>query len=426
MSNTNRNEIENDGTLNNSLPHSEAHKSNSDEPTKIKAFDIQMPVEVRNVSLIALAIFATIGLLYWAQSVFIPIVLGIIISYALSPIVDTMEKWKIHRGIGAGLILTILIGSISAVGYSLKDEATKLISALPEAAQNLRRLVKNEMAAQRQGPIDNVQKAAARLEALARDTSFGAPVTSRGVTKVQIEKPGLNIVDYLWTGTMGLLVSLGEIVIVVFLVYFLLASGNTFRRKFVRLSGPTLSKRKITIHVLDEINRQIQRFLGIQVFTSALVGIVTWIAFLLIGVENAAIWGIAAGVFNCVPYIGPVIVTAGTALISFLQFGTLSMSLFVSGVALAITSLEGFLLTPWLTGQACKMNPVVVFIAVLFWGWLWGPWGLLLGVPITMVIKVICDHVEEFSSIGELLSDDAPKHSKNHNGIAQNSLVKAS
>jgi len=192
---------------------------------------------------------------------------------------------------------------------------------------------------------------------------------------------------------------------VLFLAYFMLVSGDTFRHKLVKISGPALSKKKITLRVLDEITDQIQRYLLVQIFTNILVGVVTWLAFLWIGLEHAAIWGIAAGVFNTVPYLGPVIVTGGTALVAFLQFGTIGMALLVSGISLVITSLEGYLLTPWLIGRTGRMNPVVVFIGVLFWGWLWGVWGLLLGVPIIMIIKAVCDRVEGLGPIGELLGD---------------------
>jgi predicted PurR-regulated permease PerM len=135
------------------------------------------------------------------------------------------------------------------------------------------------------------------------------------------------------------------------------------------------------------------------------VGVATWLAFLWIGLEHAAIWGIVAGVLKTIPYLGPVIVSGGTALVAFLQFGTIGMALLGSDIALVITSIEGYLLTPWLIGRASLMNPVVVFVAVLFWDWLWGVWSLLLGVPIIMIIKAVCDRVEGLEPIGELLGD---------------------
>ncbi len=161
----------------------------------------------------------------------------------------------------------------------------------------------------------------------------------------------------------------------------------------------------MTICVLDEITGQIQRYLLVRLVTSLLVGVATWLAFLWIGLEHAAIWGIAAGLFNTIPYLGPVVVTAGMTVVALLQFGTLEMALVVGAVAMLITSLEGFLLTPWLTGRASRMNAVAIFVGVLFWGWLWGVWGLLLGVPIIMVVKAVCDRVEHLKPVGELLGE---------------------
>jgi predicted PurR-regulated permease PerM len=371
---------------------------------KPRPFVLQMPVDVRSVSLAILAVLATIATLYWARTVFIPIMIGVITSYALAPVVNVMERWHIPRALGAALLLFALVSGAGTMAYTLTDEAAELVATLPNAVQKLREAVRRERT-RGEGAIEKVQKTATKLEELAKDSIPAPPTTPRGVTRVEIEKPSFNISDYLWISTVNVLVTGGEIVIVLFLVYFLLASGDTFRQKLVKITGPTLTKKKITVQVLDEIHEQIQRFLLIQVFTSVLVGVATWLAFLWIGVDHAAVWGIAAGVFNSIPYIGSIVVTCGTALIGFLQFGTPAMALFVSSVALAITSLEGFLLTPWLTGRACRMNPGVVFVAVLFWGWLWGPWGLLLGVPITMAIKVLCDHVEGLAPVGELLGD---------------------
>jgi predicted PurR-regulated permease PerM len=222
---------------------------------------------------------------------------------------------------------------------------------------------------------------------------------------VQIEKPRLNVQDLLWTGTRGAAAVAGQAGAVLFLAYFLLAAGDTFRRKLVRITGPVLSKRKITVRVLDDITSQIQRYLLVQIATSMLVGTVTWLALAWIGLEHAAIWGIAAAVLNNIPYVGPVVVSAGTGLVALLQFGSLETALLVGGVSLLITSLEGYLLTPWLTGRASRMNPAAVFISVLLWGWLWGLWGLLVGMPMMMIVKSVCDRVEDLQPVGELLGE---------------------
>ena len=365
---------------------------------------LRAPVDVYSFSLALLAVLAVIFVLHWARAIFIPLMLGVMISYALSPPVNLMQKWRIPRAIGAAVLLLAIVGGTGSLVYSLSDDAAKLIETLPDAAQKIR-LARLKERGTSKGTMENVQKTATQLEQAASETGAPAPAAPRGVTRVQIEKPKLNVKEYLWMGTKGAVGFAGQLTMVLFLAYFMLVSGNTFRRKLVKITGPTLSKKKITLQVLDEITDQIQRYLLVQIFTSILVGVVTWLAFLWIGLEHAAIWGIAAGVFNTVPYLGPVIVTGGTALVAFLQFGTIGMALLVSGISLVITSLEGYLLTPWLTGRASRMSPVVVFVSVLFWGWLWGVWGLLLGVPIIMIIKAVCDRVEDLEPIGELLGN---------------------
>jgi len=157
--------------------------------------------------------------------------------------------------------------------------------------------------------------------------------------------------------------------------------------------------------ILEDINTQIERFLLVQVFTSVLVGLASWIAFWYLGLQQAAIWALGAGLFNSIPYFGPVVVTGGVFVVSFLQFGTLDMALLISGVALAITSLEGFLLTPWLTSRAASMNAVAIFVGLLFWSWVWGVWGTLLAVPMLMVLKAVADHIEDLHAVSELLGD---------------------
>mgnify|MGYP001604069123 CR=1 FL=1 len=379
----------------------ETDKPESQEPAHLVPRTL---VDVYSFSLVLLTVLAVIFMLHWARAVFIPLMLGVMISYALSPPVNLMQKWRIPRAIGAAVLLLGIVGGTGSLVYSLSDDAAKLIETLPEAAQKLRLALIEERGTS-EGTMDNVQKTATQLEQAASETVAPAPAAPRGVTRVQIEKPKFNVNDYLWIGTKGAIGFAGQLTMVLFLAYFMLVSGDTFRRKLVKITGPTLSKKKITLQMLDEITGQIQRYLLVQIFTSILVGVATWLTFLWIGMEHAAIWGIAAGVFNIIPYLGPVIVTGGTALVAFLQFGTIGMALLVAGISLLITGLEGYLLTPWLTGRASRMNAVVVFVSVLFWGWLWGMWGLLLGVPIIMIIKAVCDRVEDLKPIGELLGD---------------------
>jgi predicted PurR-regulated permease PerM len=366
-------------------------------------------IRARNVPLILLAIFATIFLLDWAQAVLIPLVLGLIVSYALAPVVDRLEKHAIPRALSAAVLLLAIGGGVAAAAISLRDEAVSLIETLPEAVEKIQTAVKKEWGASEE-TIDRVQKAADEIERATEEAA--SEDVPPGVTRVQIEKPKLDIREYLWTTMSGAIAAAGVALIVLFLAFFLLASGNAFRRKWVKLSGPTLSRKKITVQVMDEIGHQIQRYLGVQVLTSVIVGVSSGLAFWAIGLENAAVWGVAAGVLNLVPYLGAIVTTGGTALVAFFQFGTVGMALAVASISLVINTLEGYWLTPWLASRASRINAVVVFSGLLFWGWLWGGWGLVLGVPIMMVVKTVCDHVEDFKPIGEFMGSDVviPRH----------------
>jgi predicted PurR-regulated permease PerM len=378
----------------------EAKPEAKPEPDRVL---LHMPVDVRSAALVVLAVLAGVFALRWAAAVFIPLMLSLLLSYALSPLVDVLERWKVPRWIGAAVILLGLGGGLGWTGYSLSSSASELLDALPVAAQKLRQAARSDKNAAAT-PLDSVQQAAAQLERAAEENS--ARVAARkGVARVIIERPPFNVREYLWSGTVGLLAAVGQLTLVAFLTFFALCSGNTFRRKLIKITGPSLEKKKITVHVLDDITQNIERYLLVQILTSALVGVATGLAFWYIGLDNAAVWGIVAAVTNLMPYIGSVIVMSAAGLVAFVQFNTIEMGLLVAGTSLVIHTLVGNLLVPWLTSRTSRMNPVAVFVGVIFWGWLWGVWGLLLGIPITMVVKSICDRVEDLQPIGELLGE---------------------
>ncbi len=359
---------------------------------------LHMPVDVRSAAMIVLAVLGCVFTLRWAEAVFIPLMVSLLATYALAPVVNRLERWHVPRWIGAGVLMLAILGAVGWTGYSLSASASELVDSLPVAAQKLSLALRANSRGSDPTTIDTVQKAAAQLEQAAAEN----PVAGRrGVTRVLIERPPFNVRDYLWSGTVGLLAAAGQLTLVAFLTYFALCSGDTFRRKLVRMTGPSLQK-KITVNVLDDITVHIQRYLLVQIFSSALIGVATGLSFWAIGLGNAAVWGIVAAVTNLIPYIGSVIVMGAAGLVAFLQFNSIEMALLVGGTSLLIHTLIGNLLVPFLTSRSSRMNPVAVFVGVIFWGWLWGIWGLLLGIPIMMVAKAICEHVEDLQPVGEL------------------------
>jgi predicted PurR-regulated permease PerM len=249
-----------------------------------------------------------------------------------------------------------------------------------------------------------MQQAAKEVEKTANEAS-PTEATPGGVQRVQVVEPSFSLGDYVWSGGMNLISFTGQVVLVVFLAYFFMVTGDLYKRKLVKIAGPTISDKKVTVQILDEISLQIASFMRVQVLTSALVAIATAAALWWLGLQEYLIWGVFAGVFNSIPYLGPVIVTSGLGLVAFMQFDNIQKTVVICAVAFIITSLEGFLLTPALLSRAARINSAAIFTGLLFWSWIWGVWGTILAVPMLMMIKAVCDHVEDLQPIGELLGE---------------------
>jgi len=404
---------------------------------------LHMPVDVRSFSLAVIAVLATIFALNWAKPILVPILLGVMFSYALTPVVERLHRWRLPRALAASVVLAAILAFLGWGTWALSDDAQALVATLPEVAQKVRRGLEGQGRNPAGTTIEKMQQAANELEkaATAAAAASGASATSASspassgstsrtrsggstttttttstttlpttpgapggnVTRVVVEHPVFNLRDYLWSGTLGLFAFLGQLTVVVFVTLFLLASGDTFRRKMVKLAGPRLSQKKITIQALDEVSTHIQRYLLVQLGTSIIVGIATGLAFFAIGLANAPVWGVVAAVTNLVPYVGAIVLGGASALVGFIQFDSLDKALVIGFAAFAIHGVVGNVITPWWTGRASRMSPFAVFIGVLAFGWLWGAVGLILGTPILMVVKTVCDRIEQLKPVGEFL-----------------------
>jgi predicted PurR-regulated permease PerM len=358
------------------------------------------------LALTVMASLAVVLMLQWLEAVLIPIVIGILLAYTLDPLVKALARAKIRRPFGAAIVLVALIAALGLGVYSLTGQALQIVRQVPEAALRIRERVRNIGA--KDSALGEVQKAATELQKTAEVASQQSQTTSPGsqaVQKVQIVEPAFDAQSYLYWGGMNLIGAAGQFAVILFLVYFFLVTGDLYKRKLVKLAGPTLSKKKATVEILDDVNSQIANFIRVQVFTSAVVAVATMAALWYFGVQQYIIWGLLAGIFNSIPYVGPILVSAGLGVVGFMQFDDLERTLTVAGVALLITTLEGYLLTPALMSRAARMNPVAIFIGLLFWGWIWGVWGAILAVPMLMMIKAVCDHIERLQPVSELLGE---------------------
>ncbi len=222
--------------------------------------------------------------------------------------------------------------------------------------------------------------------------------------RVRLEAPGFQVGDVLWRGSISLVGLASQLTIVLFLIYYILACGDLYKRKIIKIAGPSLSEKRVTLEILNEITLHIERFVRARIVISLIVGVSTTASFWLLGVSHPFVWGLSAGVLNSVPYLGPSAIAAAAAVDGLLQFGSGGMAVTLAAVTVAIASVEGLILTPWLMGRAGHMSTGAVFVGLAFWGWIWGVWGFLLAAPIMMTTKAISDHLG-WSVLSELLSD---------------------
>jgi predicted PurR-regulated permease PerM len=365
---------------------------------------IGLPRDARGIALTILAAVAVVGALDLAQAFFVSLLLGILLAYALNPLVVHLEGIKIPRAAATILVMAGVIGAAGFGAYSLRGQVQTIIEQLPEATRTFSTAL-TRLRADPAGNMQKVQSAAAAVERATAQAAGAAPGPKQAATHVVVDPPAFSLNNFLLLGSMGVLGALGQAILVLFLTFFLLLGGNTFKRKLVRLTGPSLSSKKVTVQILDDMDDSIQKYLFMLLLTNALVAVLAWIAFRWIGLENAGAWAVASGVLHVIPYLGPGVTAVAVGMAAFMQFDSFSMSFFVCGASLAIATLVGTFVTTWMTGRIAKMNAAAVFISLLFWGWLWGIWGMLLGIPIVVICKVVSEHVEELQPIAELLGE---------------------
>ncbi|MGI4717689.1 MAG: AI-2E family transporter [Janthinobacterium lividum] len=376
----------------------------------LHAGGLRLPVHVnaRGLSLGILATIACVFALQWAQKFFVPLLLGIFIAYTLNPVVRWLERWHVRRVVGATLVTALILGAMGGTLYRLQGEFFNILDELPALTHKVTRILTSNTG--QRSTIQQVQAAAAEIERAASNATGGdqrkaIQKRTQSVPPVPAAGSNIRVMDWVLAGSVGLATFLSQATMVVFLVFFLLLAGDTFKRKLVKLTGPSLTRKKVTVHILDDMNNAIQAYMFMLLVTNVLLALLTWAALRAIGLENAGAWAAFAGVAHVVPYFGPLLITIATGAVAFFQFESLRMVILVAGASLGIATLVGMVVATWMTGRIARMNPAAVFVSLLFWGWLWGMWGLLLGVPVVMVLKVVAERVEGMEVLAELLGE---------------------
>jgi predicted PurR-regulated permease PerM len=341
---------------------------------------------------IVLIVLGVITFLYFARPVVLPVFLACVAGMALKPLIRWSSCCHIPPALSAAVVLCFLVPAVGVGFFQLGRPALTWMNEAPRHMTELRQ---------------RVQKIFPRL---AHFSQAAAAVNNLGATEEekkeeQKKTPTVEIKDSRgtssilnWTGT--LLVGIGETLV---LVYLLLASGDLFLQKLVRVM-PTLHDKKRVVEISHEIQQNISNYLFSVSLINIGLGLVVSGGLYFMGVPNAAMWGMLVAVLNFVPYFGPVVGVLLLATVGLLAFDTLWQGLLPSAWYLVLHLLEANLITPVLLGRRFTLNPVVIFVSLIFWTWLWGVPGALLSVPILVSIKVVCDRVPAMSPVSELLS----------------------
>ncbi len=239
---------------------------------------VRMSVDARGLSLAILAVIAVIVALEWAQTFVVSLLVGILIAYTLNPLVVWLERIRIPRVVATTVVMLGVMGALVLGGYLLRGQVQAIVDELPSAASKFSAGLARLRTSQG-GAMQKVQSAATEVEKATTQVAAAAVVPRQPATHVVVDAPTFKMGDFLWTGSKGAAGAFGQAVTVLFLAFFLLLGGDTFKRKLVRLTGPSLSNKKITVQILDDINGSIQKYLFMMLLTNVLVGLLAWVAF---------------------------------------------------------------------------------------------------------------------------------------------------
>jgi predicted PurR-regulated permease PerM len=347
-----------------------------------KKRDFLRPLTIALTGIFILAIFYT---LYFARVFLLPVVTALVLYLLLIPLLRSMKRIRIPEFVGAAIILLLMLGILSFGVSQLYDPAAEWINAAPDNFKKIERKIQDL-----RGSLVQVKRTAEELEKMAR-------VETRKTPSVMIERPGLSYIFVVGTRNMIIIAAITFI-----LLYFLLAYGHIFLEKTVNLFKTQQEKNRI-LQIAGEIEKTVSRYLVTVTLINICLGLVMTGAMYLLGMPNPVLWGVMAGMANFIPYIGAVTGVAVVGLIAVLSFESVGRALLVPMVYFTVTSMEGQIITPMVLGRSFALNPVVIYIWLIFWGWMWGIIGALLAVPILTIFKILCDHLKSLSHVGDFL-----------------------
>lgn len=351
----------------------------------------------RTVKLAIMGVFVILAVaaFHLAEDFLLPVTLAFLLALILSPIIRTLRRSGVPEGVSAVLVVAILTIGLFGTIHTLSGPVTKMIDDAPQIGIELRK----KLEAVRE-PLEAVKEAQKKVDEATRSE------TSQDVQQVEVRKDGL------FDQVVGKIPHiLASTALVLVLLLFLLASGDMYYEKIVR-SMPTVRDKKRWLRIVYDVEREVSRYLFAVTVINIALGTVVAFGLWMIGLPNPLLWGLLTALLNFVPYLGALTSIVLVAVVSLVHFPTFGAALIAPAIVAGCCSIEGQFITPTLVGRSLRMNAVAVFMAIAFWGWMWGVVGALMAVPLLITLKVFAEHAEGLEGLGEFLGARSRKTPK--------------
>jgi len=367
------------------VPATEAEGGAVEQPDLGKLGRALDRIEVRSIAITGLLVLAVLYTLYFARAFLLPIVLAVLLDFLLSPVVRALKRAKIPEPAGAALVLLALLGAVGFAGYSLAGPAREWVAKAPESLAKVQTRLRDL-----RKPVEQVTKTAEQVEE-------ATEVAKSGPQEVVLRGPRLS--ERLFGTTQSLLTGALETLI---LLYFLLAAGDLFLQKLIKVL-PQFGDKKKAVAIARETEASISTYLFTVAVVNVVLGLVVALVMTLIGMPSAWLWGTMAAVAEFVPYIGATVLLATLTMAGLTTFDSVGHALLVPGAYLAVNLIQSQFVSPMILGRRLTLNPVAILVGLVFWWWLWGVGGAFIAVPLLATFKIFCDHIESLAPIGEFL-----------------------
>jgi predicted PurR-regulated permease PerM len=363
-----------------------AQEKSAPLPDGAEPGSFQRALNVRAIALNGIFLFLILYTLKIASAFFIPVVLAILLRFLLVSVIRGLARFYIPPPLGAALVILSLLGALGFGIYQVASPAGEWMTKLPQTVRQVERKLKGV-----RQQVAEVSKATKEVDRL---TNLGG---TEQAPKVEVRKPTLG--ESLLAPTQEFIVSSG---IVILLLYFLLASEDTLLRKIVAML-PRFRDKKTAVEISHQIEEDISLYLITITIINILFGSAVGSAMYFLGLPTPHVWGVMAGLLHYIPFLGAVIGITIVTLVAVVTLDAVNSIILVPAVYLALNLLEEYVLLPLVLGRRLMLNPVVLLIWMIFWGWLWGVPGALMAVPLLAIVKIICDRLQPLAPFGEFI-----------------------